>query len=185
MKMNYKHLGLYVLAGIVSGGLCFWMWYMNPFSDERVRFHLTAVILAIAILVAGRYISDIQLRSGWLSPVILIVACAVGWNFAFEYGASNWDMSPVSDTWLHEPEMVVSGLIGGIGVAIGLALAWKLNNVWVGVGITILAGLLGGFLSSYANLSDEGFLFPIWQATLLLGIGIAVQIDSAKSSAEQ
>jgi hypothetical protein len=42
---------------------------------------------------------------------------------------------------------------------------------------------LGGLILSQIYTEDN--LFWIWQLIVLLGIGIAVQIDSAKSSAEQ
>ena len=93
--------------------------------------------------------------------------------------------------------VVVSGGIGGICVAIGVAIAWRLNSVGSVVTITTVAGLLGGLAFNIGTVVDTAFdhlhvgewwwlTAPIiWQTILLLGIGIAVQIDSAKSSAEQ
>ena len=136
MKMNYKQLGLYVLAGIISGGLCTWMW-SDVVSSLTVKFNLLAIIFAISILVAGRHISNIKFRSGWFSAAILIAACAIGWHFAYEFGYEfhTHDLAPIG-----------SSAIGGICVAIGLALAWKLNRPILAItGITI-ASVLGGLL---------------------------------------
>ena len=171
MKINYKHLGMYLMAGIVSGGLCRWIW-SDGLDSLTVRFYLLAITLAIAILVAGRYISNIQFRRQWLSPAILIVACGVGWHFAYEYGHEfhTYGLSPIG-----------SGAIGGICVSIGLALAWKLSRPTFAITVITMAGALGGLVFIFI---DE-VLFILWQPILLLGIGIAVQIDSAKSSAEQ
>jgi hypothetical protein len=50
--------------------------------------------------------------------------------------------------------------------------------------LTTLAGGLGGLVYALWNFSDieELLLLTIWQGILLLGIGIAIQIDSRKSS---
>ena len=169
--MNFKHLGLYVLVGIVSGGICTWMWE-DVVGAFTVQFYLLAITLAMAILVAGRYISDIQFRSGWLSPAILIVACGIGWHFAYEFG---------SKFHTHDFAFIGSGAIGGICVSIGLALAWKLSRPTFAITVISMAGALGGLVFMFIG----ELIFILWQPILLLGIGIAVQIDSAKSSAEQ
>ena len=159
------------MAGIVSGGLCRWIW-SDGLDSLTVRFYLLAITLAIAILVAGRYISNIQFRREWLSPAILIVACGVGWHFAYEFAHEfhTNGLSPIG-----------SGAIGGICVAIGLAFAWKLSRPKFAITVITMAGAFGGLVFIFI---DES-LFILWQSILLLGIGIAVQIDSAKSSAEQ
>ena len=176
MKINYKHLGMYLMAGIVSGGLCRWIW-SDGLNSLTVRFYLLAITLAIAILVAGRYISNIQFRREWLSPAILIVACGVGWHFAYEFGHEfhTYGLSPIG-----------SGAIGGICVSIGLALAWKLSRPTFAITVISMAGVLAVLVPMPLPELPLTFptLFKIWQGFLLLGIGIAVQIDSAKWPAE-
>ncbi len=73
MTMNFKHLGMYLLVGIISGGLCTGITALR-FFPKIVNEQIPAVILAIAIVVAVRYISAIRFRNGWLSPVILTIA---------------------------------------------------------------------------------------------------------------
>ncbi len=177
MNLNYKHLGMYLLAGIVSGLMCA---YSYSFSLELGP----GLVLGIMIFLAGRYISDIAPRNTWLSPLILVLACAIGWFLAFKFG------------YAYEAEgfsFFGSGAIGGIFVAIGLALAWKLNRVWLVIALTVLAGILGvlmwylvgGFVIRITGFESDLFpiqLFVSWQAILFLAIGIAVQIDSNKSS---
>ncbi len=173
MNLNYKHLGMYLLAGIVSGLMCA---YSYSFSLELGP----GLVLGIMIFLAGRYISDIAPRNTWLSPLILVLACAIGWflayHFGYAYGAEDFSFFG-------------SGAIGGIFVAIGLALAWKLNRVWLVIALTVLAGILGVLMWYFVImiLSELLFitfnaLFVSWQAILFLAIGIAVQIDSNKSS---
>ena len=173
MNLNYKHLGMYLLAGIVSGLMCAY-----SFSLELGP----GLVLGIMIFLAGRYISDIAPRNTWLSPLILVLACAIGWFLAFQFG------------YAYEAEgfsFFGSGAIGGIFVAIGLALAWKLNRVWLVIALTVLAGILGVLMWYFVImiLSELLFitfnaLFVSWQAILFLAIGIAVQIDSTKPSTD-
>ena len=174
MNLNYKHLGMYLLAGIVSGLMC-------AYSYSFMFYPGPGLVLGIMIFLAGRYISDIAPRNTWLSPLILVLACAIGWFLAFQFG------------YAYEAEdfsFFGSGAIGGIFVAIGLALAWKLNRVWLVIALTVLAGILGVLVWFFVNAIDfKAFgynesisLFVSWQAILFLAIGIAVQIDSNKSS---
>ena len=57
--MNFKHLGIYLLVGVISGGLCTGItdWRFFP---KIINEHIPAVILTIAIVVAVRYVSGIQ-----------------------------------------------------------------------------------------------------------------------------
>ena len=83
MKMNYKHLGLYVLAGIVSGGLSTAEWLLAALNDFDMVMRLAMPItLAAGIYTVGRYVSDTDLRHTWFSPVALVVTCLVGWYLA-------------------------------------------------------------------------------------------------------
>ncbi len=165
---------MYLLAGIVSGLMCAY-----SFSLELGP----GLVLGIMIFLAGRYISDIAPRNTWLSPLILVLACAIGWFLAFKFG------------YAYEAEgfsFFGSGAIGGIFVAIGLALAWKLNRVWLVIALTVLAGILGvlmwyfvgGIADAFGVKKDFIALFVSWQAILFLAIGIAVQIDSTKPSTD-
>ena len=198
MKMNYKHLALYVLAGIVSGSLSIAV--MGPLDWiglPEAAFVAIPIMLAAAIYTVGRYLGDTNLRHTWFSPVALVVACFAGLYLAVRLVMSCIAIFGVGgcvsvEFW----GIVVSGGIVGICVAIGVALAWKLNRAGLVITITTVAGLLGGLVFQFGpvddplNHPDLGVLwavaaFIILQAILLLGIGIAVQIDSAKSSAEQ
>ncbi len=174
MNLNYKHLGMYLLAGIVSGLLCWLVWPLLALGP--------GLVLGIMIFLAGRYISDIAPRNTWLSPLILVLACAIGWFLAFEFGYAYGG---------EDFSFFGSGAIGGIFVAIGLALAWKLNRVWLVIALTVLAGILGVLMWYFVGGIADAFgvtqttfiaLFVSWQAILFLAIGIAVQIDSNKSS---
>tara|TARA_B100002003_G_scaffold237353_1_gene254342 strand:- start:204 stop:743 length:540 start_codon:yes stop_codon:yes gene_type:complete len=179
MNMNFKHLGMYLLVGIISGVLCtgIFDWLSFP---KIVNEHVPAVILAIAIVVAVRYISVIQFRNGWLSPVILTMACLIGWYLAIEFGSNYYRTD-----WY----FVVSGAIGGISVAIGFALAWNLSRPGFAITVITMAGTLGGILLIFIFVvlteMQTLILFVVWQSILLLGICISVQIDSSKSSGEQ
>ena len=186
MNLNYKHLGMYLLAGIVSGLFCGLITHFVGFGNFPY-YAGPGLVLGIMIFLAGRYISDIAPRNTWLSPLILVLACAIGWFLAYEFGDSYYQ---------EDFSFFGSGAIGGIFVAIGLALAWKLNRVWLVIALTVLAGILGvlmwylvGGISDAFGFESDLFsilwliqLFVSWQSILLLAIGIAVQIDSNKSS---
>ena len=185
MNMNYKHLGMYLLVGIISGVLCTGIpaWRFFP---KIVNEQIPAVILTIAIVVAVRFINAIQFRNGWLSPVILTMACLIGWYLAVEFGSNYY-----TTDWY----FVVSGAIGGLFVAIGVALAWNLSRPGFAITVITVVGILGGILLFFVALTgyfgetvalmETLILFVVWQSILLLGICISVQIDSSKSSGEQ
>jgi hypothetical protein len=149
MKMNYKHLGLYVLAGIISAGFCE---YGSGGSsgayglDSNFVFSMHPIWLAIAILVIGDYASGMRCRSDWLSPLVFIAMCEIGWlsafySFIFIMG---WVPGNTPDySWL---SVIGSGLSGGICVAIGLVLTWKINKIRIVITTITLAGLLGALI---------------------------------------
>jgi hypothetical protein len=89
MKLNYKHLGMYLVAGIASGLICT---FLPGIIDHDLLFFGTnftpAIILSIMIFLAGRYISGITPRNSWLNPLILILACGVGWFLALQHGST-------------------------------------------------------------------------------------------------
>jgi hypothetical protein len=179
MKVNYKHLGIYLLAGIASGSAG--TFFLLEISFGRaITDYIPSIILGIVILIVGRYVSDTQLRSGWISSAIVVAACVVGWHFALTYGIDYATINWETCTLFCSPERIVSGGIGGICVGIGLALAWKLSRVGVVVAITTVAGVLGGTIVS--NPVGEQLFFLIWQSILFLGIGLALQIDVRKLS---
>ncbi len=183
----------------MSGGLISLMHYVlnlipSTMAEEIAFLNLKvfpAFILGIAIAIVGRWISNVHFRHNYLGPLGLLGSCLIGWHLAMEFGES----------WYQEIKWwwVVSGAIGGICVSIGFVLAWKLSRVVFAITVTTLAGLLGGctlLIVQHYMPSDSSFIpspsllltpqmYIVWQAILLLGIGIAVQIDSAKSSAEQ
>jgi len=168
MNLNYKHLGMYLLAGIASGLLCYF-----PLGIIDTTNFTPAIILGIMIFLAGRYISGITPRNTWLNPLVLILACGVGWILALKFGSEYWRM-----VW----SWIGSGVIGGFFVGIGLVIAWRLKRIWMVIVLTTLAGGLGGLVLA---LVENRLLFIYWQGILLLGIGIAIQIDSRKSSIEK
>ena len=140
-------------------------------------FSMHPIWLAIVILVIGDYVSGMRLRSDWFSPLLFMAMCEIGWWGAYCFGFGFSSMSKQPGLWL-----IGSGAIGGICVAIGTVLTWKLVQIRIVITTITLAGLLGGFI---LLIDWEALLFWVWQPILLLGIGIAVQIDSAKSPAEQ
>ncbi len=185
MNLNYKHLGMYLVAGVGSGLLC----HLSSIIDIDLMFFSTnctpAIILGIMIFLAGRYISGVTPRNSWLNPLILILASGVGWILALKFGSEYWRM-----VW----SLIGSGIIGGFFVGIGLVIAWRLKRIWMVIVLTTLAGGLDGLVLVYAlwdfsvwNSSYiEVLLLEItWPSILLLGIGIAIQIDSRKSSIEK
>ncbi len=175
MNLNYKHLGMYLLAGVASGLLCR---LIN--TDYGVwAFVGPSLVLGAMITLAGRYISGITPRNPWLTPLILILACGVGWFLAFHHGVNGGFYIGV----------IEAGLIGGFFVGIGLVVAWRLKRIWMIIMLTTLAGGLGalllGPLAELFGFDNFFSLFITWQGILLLGIGIAIQIDSPKSSIEK
>jgi len=171
MNLNYKHLGMYLLAGIVSGLLCGLITHFVGFGNFPY-YAGPGLVLGIMIFLAGRYISGITPRNPWLNPLVLILACGVGWFLAFLHG--------VNDGFYIWP--VESGVTGGFFVGIGLVIAWRLKRIWMVIVLTTLAGGLGGLVFTLVGFQ---LLFISWQGILLLSIGIAIQIDSRKSSIEK
>ena len=179
MNLNYKHLGMYLVAGVASGLLC-----RLIFTNDEWSIFGPSLVLGAMITLAGRYISGITPRNTWLNPLILILACGIGWVLAFQHG--------VNDGFYIWP--VESGVIGGFFVGIGLVIAWRLKRIWMIIVLTTLAGGLGGLVWGYAfrdfslwnSFYIEVLLLQItWPSILLLGIGVAIQIDSRKSSIEK
>ena len=168
MNLNYKHLGMYLVAGVASGLLCYF-----PLGIIDTTNFTPAIILGIMIFLVGRYISGITPRNTWLNPLVLILACGVGWILALKFGSEYWRM-----VW----SWIGSGVIGGFFVGIGLVIAWRLKRIWMVIVLTTLAGGLGGLVLA---LVENRLLFIYWQGILLLGIGIAIQIVSRKSSIEE
>jgi len=165
MNLNYKHLGMYLVAGVLSGLLCDLI-YTN---HDLWKYVGPSLVLGLMIALAGRYISKITPRNPLLSPLILILACGIGWFLAFEFG-----VKAVVNNWSYM--LLGSGIIGGTGVAVGLVVVWKLQKAWVVSTVIAFAGGLGGLVLRF--LDDEKFsMFPVWQSIVLLGIGVAIQID--------
>ena len=167
MNLNYKHLGMYLLAGIASG-----LPSQLIYTNTEWKIVGPSLVLSAMITLAGRYISGITPRNTWLNPLILILACGIGWFLAFQHGVTGgFYIWPVE-----------SGVIGGFFVGIGLVIAWRLKRIWMVIVLTTLAGGLGGLVFTLVGFQ---LLFITWQAILLLSIGIAIQIDSRKSSIEE
>ncbi len=171
MNLNYKHLGMYLLAGVASGLLCRLIYT----SHDVWQYVGPSLVLGAMITLAGRYISGITPRNPWLTPLILILACGVGWFLAFHHGVNGGFYIGV----------IEAGLIGGFFVGIGLVVAWRLKRIWMIIMLTTLAGGLGALVLVLPELFGFDNLFITWQGILLLGIGIAIQIDSPKSSIEK
>ena len=174
MNLNYKHLGMYLLAGVASGLLCRLIYT----SHDVWQYVGPSLVLGAMITLAGRYISGITPRNPWLTPLILILACGVGWFLAFHHGVNGGFYIGV----------IEAGLIGGFFVGIGLVVAWRLKRIWMIIMLTTLAGGLGALVVTAFELFGLDIFYPLfitWQGILLLGIGIAIQIDSPKSSIEK
>jgi hypothetical protein len=168
--MNYINLGKYLLVGVVSGLLCRFTYY----DQEQWEIAGPALVLAAMILMAGRFISGIIPRQTFFSPLILLLCCAIGWFLAYEHGLNEGFY-----IWPAE-----CGFIGGLFVGVGLIFAWRPITAWVIIPHTAVAGVLGGVSwILWDSLTDLDFpLFVFWQGILLLGIGIAVQVDSKRRS---
>ena len=171
MNLNYKHLGMYLLAGVASGLLCRLIYT----SHDVWQYVGPSLVLGAMITLAGRYISGITPRNPWLTPLILILACGVGWFLAFHHGVNGGFYIGV----------IEAGIFGGFFVGIGLVVAWRLKRIWMIIMLTTLAGGLGALVLVLPELFGFDNLFITWQGILLLGIGIAIQIDSPKSSIEK
>jgi len=172
MNLNYKHLGMYLVVGIASGLLCRLIYT----SHDVWQYVGPSLVLGAMITLAGRYISGITPRNPWLNPLVLILASGVGWILALKFGSEYW-----RTVW----SWIGSGIIGGFFVGIGLVIAWRLKRILMVIVLTTLAGGLGGLvfvLSDFFGFDEFFPLFITWQGILLLGIGIAIQIDSRKSS---
>ena len=179
MNLNYKHLGMYLVVGIVSGLL---FHFSNIIHIDLMFFgtnFTSAIILGIMILLAGRYISGITPRNPWLNPLVLILGCGIGWFLNHEFRGGD-----CYRYWC----VIEAGIFGGFFVGIGLVIAWRLKRIWMIIMLTTLAGGLGGLVLVLPELFGFDDFFPLfitWQGILLLGIGIAIQIDSRKSSIEE
>ena len=167
INLNYKHLGMYFLAGIASGLLCHLIYDSDNVWQEYVG---PPLVLGIVILLSGRYIGNITPRNTWISSLVLVLACTIGWILAYRFGAEYSDETG----WL-----IVSGVIGGTGVAVGFIAAWRVRKIWVVSAMIVLAGGLGGTVAVLLDTAGIEFwsLFVVWQSIVLLGIGVAIQID--------
>jgi len=174
MNLNYKQLGMYLLVGIASGFLCLLL--KDLIAHKRWIDVYPGFVLGAMILLAGRYISRIGSRHLWLSPLILILFCGIGWNLAVGIGVNRGYVP-------HLLWEVESGVVGGLFVGTGLAFAWKLKSVWVVILLATIAGGLGGVVVKLEGTMD--WMFVYWQGIVLLGIGVAVQINSNKPSIKQ
>ena len=162
---------MYLLAGIASGLLCRLIYT----SNDVWQYVGPSLVLGAMITLAGRYISGITPRNPWLNPLILSLACGVGWFLAFHHGVTGGFYIGV----------IEAGIFGGFFVGIGLVVAWRLKRIWMIIMLTTLAGGLGALVLEQSVLFGFDNLFITWQGILLLGIGIAIQIDSPKSSIEK
>ena len=181
MNLNYKHLGMYLVVGIASGLLCRLIYT----SHDVWQYVGPSLVLGAMITLAGRYISGITPRNPWLNPLVLILTCGIGLFLNYEFGDG--------DCYRHWC-VIEAGIIGGFFIAIGLVIAWRLKRIWMIIVLTTLAGGLGGLVWGYAfrdfslwnSFYIEVLLLQItWPSILLLGIGVAIQIDSRKSSIEK
>jgi hypothetical protein len=173
MNLNYKHLGMYLLAGIASSLLCHliydddnvWQLYVGP-----------PLVLGIAIFLSGRYTGNANSRNTWISPLVLVISCTIGWILATRFGSEYYDET---DLWI-----IASGVIGGAGVAVGFVAAWKVQKIWVVFAMITAAGGLGGAVLILLDIAGIHFisLFVVWQSIVLLGIGFVIQIDSNQAS---
>jgi len=185
MNLNYKHLGMYLVVGIVSGLL---FHFSNIIHIDLMFFgtnFTSAIILGIMILLAGRYISGITPRNPWLNPLVLILGCGIGWFLNHEFRGGD-----CYRYWC----VIEAGIFGGFFVGIGLVIAWRLKRIWMIIMLTTLAGGLGGLVFGYVfwnhSVWESSSYIEVlsqitWPSILLLGIGIAIQIDSPKSSIEE
>ena len=171
---------MYLVVGIASGLLCRLIYT----SHDVWQYVGPSLVLGAMITLAGRYISGITPRNPWLNPLVLILASGVGWFLARQHGVTGGFYIGV----------IEAGIIGGFFIAIGLVIAWRLKRIWMIIVLTTLAGGLGGLVWGYAfrdfslwnSFYIEVLLLQItWPSILLLGIGVAIQIDSRKSSIEK
>jgi len=173
MKMNlhYKHLGMYLLAGIVSGLLCHlifdpdnvWRLYAGP-----------PLVLGVVIVLSVRHIGDVTPRNTWISPLVLVISCTIGWILAFKFGG---------EYHRHHLSNIASGVIGGAGVAVGFVAAWRVEKIWVVSAMITTAGGLGGAVLILLDIAGIHFvsLFVVWQSIVILSIGVVIQIDSKQA----
>ena len=175
-KINYKHLGMYLAAGIASGLLCLLIFDMDNVWQGYVG---PPLIFGIVILLSRRYIDRSSPRNTWIGPLMLVIFCIIGWILAYLFGAEYYDET---DLWL-----IASGVIGGAGVAVGCIAAWRLQKIWVVSAMIVLAGGLGGAVAILLDVVRIDFvpLFVIWQSIVLLGIGFAIQIDARPSKVDK
>jgi len=174
-NLNYRYLGMYLAVGIASGFLCHFSGIIDIDLDFFSTNFTPAIILGIMIFLAGRYIGGITPRNPWLSPLILTLACGIGWFLALQSGATYW-----AEDW----SWVASGIIGGFFVGIGLVIAWKLKRAWTALILTTLAGGLGGLVYMLFHVAlnftdiEELLLLVEWQGILLIGVGVTIDLDA-------
>ena len=181
MNLNYKHLGMYLVVGIASGLLCRLIYT----SHDVWQYVGPSLVLGAMITLAGRYISGITPRNPWLNPLVLILGCGIGWFLNHEFRGGD-----CYRYWC----VIEAGIFGGFFVGIGLVIAWRLKRIWMIIMLTTLAGGLGGLVFGYVfwnhSVWESSSYIEVlsqitWPSILLLGIGIAIQIDSPKSSIEE
>lgn len=165
-----------VLSQLFRAGSLGWM-----ASSWFFLFFLPAVVLGAVISIAGRYISGLQFRHRWFGPVILIVACSIGWWAANVLMIS---LTPSFDS-LSLIEWISAGGVGGLSLAIGLVLAWRLGRKRFTITVVTLAGALGGAVGGIFDfdLVSPDWLYMVWQGILLLGIGIAIPVNRNRIAA--
>ena len=183
MKAKSWYLAKYLLLGLLCGVVA------TVKGDDSILsfplpspwFFLPAVLLGAVISIAGRYISGLQFRHGWFSPVILIVACSIGW-YAAQYlyivtlAYVLFEQSPFFVPLVITP---AAGGVGALAVAIGLVLAWRLSRHGFVIAVVTLAGILGPVVMSLGTAVD---LFIAWHGILFLGIGIAIPVNSDRNN---
>ena len=130
------------------------------------------MVLGLALLAVGQVLGEIPRSRLWVAALLLPTFCMLGWRLAvdvgFQYGA------PLP--------YVAAGAMGAFSVAIGLLLAWRIQNKAVLlVSIVSAAGALGGLVFQLIEKFIDGsgdywglILFVEWQTLLMLGIALAM-----------
>ena len=169
MNILFKQASLSLLLGAASGTLC-WLGARYLPQNGLAFDAYPGAIFGLCLHALGIYIIGVKPLNKIVSVIIIVIASIISWRLSISLGHTG----PVP--------FITSGLLGGGIISIALVIAWKLHKkilpivTWV-----TIAGGGGGaiFHAIDATISQSSELWPLllfieWQATVMLGVTLAI-----------